>query len=311
MNLTINMDLLYKALMILNKTILAILPLAAQGRNVVLSNDDGWAEINIRSFYNALTAAGHSVVLSAPAENRSGTGSSDATPTVLKQPCEFNSCPTGSPAEGFNASMTRLNYVNSYPVTAMRYGIQTLSPKFFGGAPDIAVAGPNVGANLGDTVLISGTVGAATEASKEGIPAIAFSGSSGTEVAWNTAVQPYGTIYADLSTTVTQTLIESGKPYLPPNIWLNVNYPAVSSSTCSSPAAFEFVLSRINGADSSTAADVSTCGMTRLPTESSVVGTKGCYASISVGLASTKADASAAQQAVVLGKLKGILSCLP
>lgn len=27
----------------------------------------------------------------------------------------------------------------------MRYGVQTLSPKFFGGAPDIAVAGFNVG----------------------------------------------------------------------------------------------------------------------------------------------------------------------
>ena len=27
----------------------------------------------------------------------------------------------------------------------MRYGIQTLSPKYFSGAPDIAVAGFNVG----------------------------------------------------------------------------------------------------------------------------------------------------------------------
>ena len=27
----------------------------------------------------------------------------------------------------------------------MKFGIQTLSPKFFGGAPDLAVAGPNVG----------------------------------------------------------------------------------------------------------------------------------------------------------------------
>ena len=42
-----------------------LLPSAAQGVNVVLSNDDGWAEINIRSFYNALTAVGNSVVLSA------------------------------------------------------------------------------------------------------------------------------------------------------------------------------------------------------------------------------------------------------
>ena len=51
-----------------------LLPLVAQCTNVVLSNDDGWAEINIRTFYNALMAAGDSVVLSAPAENESGTG---------------------------------------------------------------------------------------------------------------------------------------------------------------------------------------------------------------------------------------------
>lgn len=44
------------------------------------------------------------VVLSAPAENKSGTGSSTATPVKLQQPCEFNTCPTGSPAEGFNAT---------------------------------------------------------------------------------------------------------------------------------------------------------------------------------------------------------------
>lgn len=61
--------------------------------------------------------------------------------------------------------------------------------------------------------------------------------------------------------------------------------------------------------------DVVTCNNNgRLPTESSVVSkTSGstCYASISVGIATTKGDASAAQQAVVLGKLGGILSCLP
>ena len=72
-------------------------------------------------------------------------GSSDAPAIPLTSACEFNSCPSGSPAEGHNASMTRFNYVNSYPVTSMRYGIQTLSPMFFGGAPDIAVAGFNVG----------------------------------------------------------------------------------------------------------------------------------------------------------------------
>lgn len=46
---------------------------------------------------------------------------------------------------GYNSSNPRLNYVNSYPVTAMKYGVQTLSPKFFGGNPDIVVSGFNVG----------------------------------------------------------------------------------------------------------------------------------------------------------------------
>ena len=53
---------------------IALLPLTTRATNVILSNDDGWAEINIRTFYNTLTAAGDSVVLSAPAENESGTG---------------------------------------------------------------------------------------------------------------------------------------------------------------------------------------------------------------------------------------------
>ncbi|KAK3671766.1 hypothetical protein LTR78_008311 [Recurvomyces mirabilis] len=293
---------------------LVLLPLATQAVNVVLSNDDGWAEINIREFYSSLTKAGFNVVLSAPAENESGTGSSDATPTTVGGGgCEFRSCPAGSPPYGKNASMPRFNYVNSYPVTSMRYGIQNLSQTYFGGPPDIAVAGPNVGANLGLTTQVSGTVGAATEAVKEGIPGLAFSGTTGTQTAWNTAPQIYEEVYADLSTTVTQALVNSGKPYLPSNIWLNVNYPAVSSTSCSSTSSFEFVLSRINSAvPLLTPKDVVTCNNGgRLPTETTVVGTAGCYASISVGIATTKLDASAANQQIVLTKLKSILSCLP
>lgn len=334
--------------------ICSLVPLIAQCTscaNVVLSNDDGWAEKNVRTFYKDLVASGDSVVLAAPAKNRSGTGtysilsctveedgslkrgtgSSDAPATPLVKPCEFNSCPAGSPAEGHDASNPRLNYVNSFPVTSMRYGIQNLAPKYFAEAPDIAVAGPNVGgpsitfhrlvvanvnslcylANLGSTVLISGTVGAATEAAKEGIPAIAFSGTTGSQISYTSAQQTYILVYSDLSTNVTQTLAATNKPYLPSNIWLNVNYPAVSGSTCSSLNQFKFVLSRINSAGFNTAADVNTCGSTRLPTESTVVKTSGCYASISVGVATTKGDASAAQQAVVLSKLGKILSCLP
>ncbi|KZV96537.1 putative acid phosphatase [Exidia glandulosa HHB12029] len=283
---------------------------STQAINVLLSNDDGWAEANVREQFTSLVNAGFSVVLSAPAENKSGTGSTDQTPSPRTTPCEFNSCPAGTASEGFNASDTRLNWVNSFPVTSVKFGIQTLSPHFFGGPPDIIVAGPNVGSNLGSTVLISGTVGAATEGAKEGVPSLAFSGSTGSQVSYTTLPTSYSGVYAALSTTVTSTIVDSGKPFLPAGIALNVNFPSVSGS-CTTAGAFHFVLSRINSAASGAAADVRTCGSTRLPTESSVVGTSGCFVSISVMNATNKGDVAAATQQVVLTKLSSILSCLP
>lgn len=84
----------------------AMLPLVAKAVNVVQSNDDGWAEINIRELYYSLTNAGFNSIISAPAENESGRGSLDAPPTkVGSSGCEFESCPAGSPPTGMNASM--------------------------------------------------------------------------------------------------------------------------------------------------------------------------------------------------------------
>jgi 5'/3'-nucleotidase SurE len=190
----------------------------------------------------------------------------------------------------------------------MRYGIQNLT-NILGGNADLAVAGFNVGANAGSTVLISGTAGAATEAAKLGVPAIAFSGKSGSQVAWTTATETYQQVYADLSTNVTDALIKSGTPYLPKDIWLNVNFPTVNDNTCSQTGEFKFVLSRINAG---VGGDVETCGGTTLPSESSVISNgNGCYASISVGDANNKSDVDAATQKIVLDKLSSILSCLP
>lgn len=46
----------------------------SQGLRIIQSNDDGWAELYLRSFYDALSSSGHDVVVSAPAENKSGRG---------------------------------------------------------------------------------------------------------------------------------------------------------------------------------------------------------------------------------------------
>ncbi|KAJ3765122.1 sure-like protein [Lentinula raphanica] len=283
--------------------------------NIVLTNDDGWAVAMIRAQNSALLEAGYDVVLSAPAENESGTGSSTATPTVLTEPCEFNTCPTGSPPEGFNASDPRLNYVNAFPVDSVRFGIQTLSPQFFGGSPDFVVSGPNVGNNLGTaTVGISGTVGAACEAAKEGIPSTAFSAAGLSQVSFtdlnnNNADTSAALVFSQLTVNFVNALLADGPPFLPSGISLNVNYPASTSSSCASPFDFSFVLTRI--APNSGATDVETCGTDHLPGESAVVATSGCFASVSVMNATNKADVDAATQAFVLNRLDGFLSCLP
>ena len=52
---------------------LSFLP-SSIGLNILLGNDDSWASANIREFYKALKAAGHRVLLVAPAVNQSGKG---------------------------------------------------------------------------------------------------------------------------------------------------------------------------------------------------------------------------------------------
>lgn len=196
----------------------------------------------------------------------------------------------------------------------MKYGVGNLSTTYFGGKPDIVVSGFNVGSNLGLTGLFSGTVGAASAAADQlSVPGIAFSGSTGTATSWNTTTPDYASIYADLAVNLTTTLLASGTPYLPSSTYLNVNFPKAGSGTsCTSASQFKFVLSRIFTATVFSSKDVVTCDNdARLPTESKVVDTDGCYISVSVGKASDKEDASAADQEVVLEKLSSILTCLP
>ncbi|KAI0351651.1 sure-like protein [Trametes cingulata] len=295
----------------------------ARAQKIVLTNDDGWAVAQIRAQRDSLVTAGFDVVLSCPAENKSGTGSSSATPVPLQQPCEFNTCPTGSPAEGHNASDPRLNYVNAFPVDSVRFGIQTLAPQFFGSSPDFVVSGPNVGNNLGTVTQNSGTVGAACEAAKEGIPSVAFSASSLSQVSYTTlASEPTSPdtlsslIYARLTTTLTVELLSPpARPVLPAGITLNVNYGSTTFSSSGAPSGdcttagdFRWVFTRI--LPNSSATDVETCGSTHLPDETTVVRA-GCFASVSVMNATTKADVDAATQAAVLTRLEpsGLLTC--
>lgn len=167
---------------------------------------------------------------------------------------------------------------------------------------------------MGIQVPFSGTVGAAVYAAKTAkIPAIAFSGQTGDATAWNKPTPLYSKIYADLALNITTTLINAGKPYLPDNTWLNVNFPAVSSTKCNNVNQFKFIFTRINTGLIGSAPDITVCGTTaRLPWETDVVALRAsdCYVAISPGDANDKTTAAAAQQQAVYDKLKPILSCL-
>ncbi|KAJ3483053.1 hypothetical protein NLI96_g6573 [Meripilus lineatus] len=272
--------------------------LLTSAQKILVTNDDGWAVAQIRAQFNALESAGYDVCR---------TGSSSAPPTTLTTPCEFNTCPTGSPPEGADANDPRLNYVNSFPVDSVRFGIQTLSPQLFGSRPDFIVSGPNVGNNLGTGVRGSGTVGAACEAALENLPSIAFSGASTSHVSFTTlqtdptsSATVAALLYSQLTVQLVNALLRTTlTPTLPSGITLNVNYPRTSLRGCTSISNYAFVFTRLVVDNSAT--DVETCGSTRLPDESTVVGA-GCFASVTVINATTKMDVSATVQGQVLSR---------
>lgn len=162
--------------------------------------------------------------------------------------------------------------------------------------------------------LCSTNSGAACEAAKEGIPSTAFSAAGLSQVAFTDlsngdADTLAALVFSQLTVKFVNALLKNGPPFLPPGISVNVNYPASTSSSCASPSDFSFILTRI--APSNSVTDVETCGTDHLPGETNVVATNGCFASVSVMNATTKADVDATTQAFVLNRLSGFLSCLP
>ncbi|KAK1978597.1 survival protein sure-like phosphatase/nucleotidase [Colletotrichum cereale] len=279
---------------------------------ILQSNDDGWAELYIRSLNDALLAAGHQVLLSAPAHDRSGTGNREREPWPLLVPGQYNSCPGNEQEFGRDQTRPDLYWVNSYPVTAARYGIELFAPSLWGARrrPDLVVAGPNVGSNL-EHLHVSGTVAIAAYASSEGIPGIAFSGGSGGRLPWYTSPVPVRSeVYAALAARLIDRITSGRKPYLPRDTLLNVNFPKVSEGHCSNPYDFKWVLSRVTS-QSAAHPDVKTCGSERLPDERRVVTTPGCYISVTVVNSKDLRTASKKEQKFVLDKLGNLLSCLP
>lgn len=165
--------------------------------HILLSNDDGYLAEGLAALADALSAFAEISVV-APDKNRSAASNS----LTLELPLRAHLADNG------------FIKVDGTPTDCVHLAITGLLAK----EPDMVIAGINHGSNLGDDVIYSGTVAAATEGRFLGLPAIAISLASTDEpVHFETA--------AHVAVTLLQQLID--KP-LPQDILLNVNVPDVS-----------------------------------------------------------------------------------
>ena len=122
---------------------------------ILVSNDDGVHADGIRVLSAALSALADVVVV-APGRNHSGASQS----LRLENPLRVG-------AMAHNGFMA----VKGTPTDCVHLAVNELLKPL----PDMVVSGINHGANLGDDVIYSGTVAAATEGRHLGLPAMAVS----------------------------------------------------------------------------------------------------------------------------------------
>ena len=160
---------------------------------ILISNDDGVTAPGLAALHAALADYAECVVV-APDQDKSGASSS----LTLDRPLHPQTL-----ANGFIS-------VNGTPTDCVHLAINSL----LADEPDLVVSGINLGANLGDDVLYSGTVAAALEGRFLGRTAFAFSLAS--RQVDNVATAAY----------FARKLVEAhGTLVLPPRTVLNVNIP--------------------------------------------------------------------------------------
>jgi 5'-nucleotidase len=121
---------------------------------ILVSNDDGYFAPGITLLAEALRQMGEVTVV-APERDRSGASNS----LTLDRPLTVRRAPNG------------FYSVNGTPTDCVHIAVTGLLDFL----PDVIVSGVNLGANMGDDTIYSGTVAAAAEGYLLGIPSIAVS----------------------------------------------------------------------------------------------------------------------------------------
>lgn len=132
-----------------------------EDRLILLTNDDGINSPGLRAAAETLSAIGWVTVV-APREQWTGAGRSmpsttDGTIDVQRRPIKND--------------QWEVYAVDGTPAQTVQHALLEILPR----RPSLVVAGINYGENVGTSVTISGTVGAALEGASFGIPALAIS----------------------------------------------------------------------------------------------------------------------------------------
>jgi len=125
---------------------------------ILLTNDDGVGAPGLEALIGALRPRAELLVV-APDRQRSAS----SLAITLHQPLRVSQVSSDDGVSVYRCS--------GFPTDCVALGLYVLA----GERPDLVVSGINDGANLGEDVLHSGTVGAAMEASMMGAPAMAIS----------------------------------------------------------------------------------------------------------------------------------------
>ncbi len=164
---------------------------------ILLTNDDGYRFPGIQILYQTLSV-NHDVIMAAPDRERSAVGHS----ITLNKPLRIHQIDLKDGRTGYAITGT--------PADCIKLSLFEL----LNTPPDLVISGINSGSNAGININYSGTVGAAREATFNGIPSIAVS-----------IEQGENSDYTGMSRFIENLSEKVVKNGLPEGTFLNVNAP--------------------------------------------------------------------------------------
>lgn len=166
---------------------------------ILISNDDGIQAPGLHRLVDCVIPFAD-VVVAAP----DGPCSGKSAAMTVNAPLRINEHPD------YNGAVMRS--VSGTPVDCVKIAMHNILTR----RPDLMLSGINHGSNAGNSIIYSGTMGAAMEACMIGIPAIGYSLLSHAMDADFSETLPY-------IVQITKAVLDNGMPH---DVCLNVNFPA-------------------------------------------------------------------------------------